>query len=423
MNKSGSFAGSFTTGSIPGGGPFRSRALAVAGTAAIVGLLWAGKVVFVTFLFALFLSFAIHPFVELLERLRIPRTIAILLVLFLLFALVGFFVANALDQAEAFAREWPSYEGKIRSFTARAQGLFADLEERTRRLLPEGDRSVRSVKVEEGAFASISRVVIQVRTVFSLLLYAAAVPMLCFFMVKDREKYSRATARILRQKGGRAATDFAAGVARVLSGYVLGELFVVLITACVMTAGLLVLGVPYSYVLGPLAGMCVLLPYVGVIFSTVPAVLVALLAGDGPALAVKVALLYSVVQFLEGNVLTPFIVGSRVRLHPLAVLVAFLFWGVLWGVPGAILAVPLTAALKVVAERSDRLAPWAALLGDPTPDPEPDPEQEPAAGDAHGEVGAKGEAAGAAEVAPPAQDAGARDRADETAKGGARENA
>ena len=58
------------------------------------------------------------------------------------------------------------------------------------------------------------------------------------------------------------------------------------------------------------------------------------------------------------------------KLHPLAVLVAFLFWGILWGVPGAILAVPLTATLKVVAERFDRFAPWAALLGDRTPDPE-----------------------------------------------------
>ncbi len=377
MNRSGSFTGSFATGSNPAvGGVFRSRALAVAASVAVIGLLYAGKVVFVTFLFALFLSFALHPFVELLERIRLPRSLAILLVLVLLVTLAGFFVANALDQAETFAREWPAYEVKIRAFTSRAQGLFADLEEKTRRLLPEGDRSIRSVKVEEGAFASISRVVLQVKTVFALLLYAAAVPMLSFFMLKDREKYSRAIARILRLRGGRAATDFAAGVARVLSGYVLGELFVVLITACVMTAGLLLLGVPYSYVLGPLAGTCVLLPYVGVIFSTTPALLVALLVGDGPGLAVKVALLYSAVQFLEGNVLTPFIVGSRVRLHPLAVMLAFLFWGVLWGVPGAILAVPLTAAVKVVAERSERLAPWAALLGDPTPDPPPDEPEE-----------------------------------------------
>ena len=104
-------------------------------------------------------------------------------------------------------------------------------------------------------------------------------------------------------------------------------------------------------VLGPLAGLCVLLPYVGVILSTAPAVFVAFLGTDEPFLALKVVLFYSVVQFLEGNVLTPFIVGSRVRLHPLAVLVAFLFWGILWGLPGAILAVPLTATLKVLMQR------------------------------------------------------------------------
>jgi len=365
--------GSFTTGTNPAlGGVFRSRALVVLATGTVVAMLWAGKVLFVTFFFALFLSFALHPFVELLERIRVPRSLAALVVLALLTTLLVFFVVNALDQAEAFTRDWPLYETKIRTLATRAQGFFAELEARTKRFLPESDRSIRAVRLEEGAYDSVLRVASQLGTIVSVLLYGAAVPMLSFFMLKDREKYSGAIARILRLKGGRAATDFAAGVARVLSGYVLGELFVVLITACITTAGLLVLHVPYSYVLGPLAGLCVLLPYVGVIFSTTPAMIVAFLSGEDASAALKVILFYSVIQFLEGNVLTPFIVGSRVKLHPLAVLVAFLFWGILWGVPGAILAVPLTATIKVVGERFDRFAPWAALLGDKTPDPEPE---------------------------------------------------
>ncbi len=372
MATSGTFStGSFTTQTNPAlGGFLRSRPLVVLATAAVVALLWAGKLLFVPFFFALFLSFALHPFVELLEKIKIPRALAVLIVLAVLAALGVFFVVNALDQAEAFARDWPTYETKIRTFAARAQGFFTEIEQRTRRLLPEGDRTVRSVRLEEGAYESFARFALQLRTVFSLVLYLAAIPMLSFFMLKDREKYAGAVARILRRKGGRAATDFAEGVARVLSGYVLGELFVVLITACITTAGLLVLRIPYSYVLGPLAGLCVLVPYVGVIVSTTPAFLVALLAGADYTPAVKVLVFYSIVQFLEGNVLTPFIVGSRVKLHPLAVLVAFLFWGILWGVPGAILAVPLTATIKVVAERFDRFVPWAALLGDRTPDPE-----------------------------------------------------
>jgi len=366
-----STTGTFSTGAHNAPGGFlRSRPLAVLATAAVVGMLFAGKILFVTFFFALFLSFALHPFVELLEKIKVPRSVAVLVVIVLLSALIAFFIVNALDQLEAFTRDWPVYETKIRTLTSRAAGLFAEIEAKTKRLFPEGDRSVRAVRLEEGALDSLSRVAVRLGTIISALLYAAAVPMLSYFMLKDREKYAGALARILRKKGGRAATDFAVGVARVLSGYVLGELFVVLITACITTAGLLILHVPYSYVLGPLSGLCVLVPYVGVIFSTTPAFFVALLSGDDATLAIKVVVFYSIIQFLEGNVLTPFIVGSRVRLHPLAVLVAFLFWGILWGVPGAILAVPLTATIKVVAERFDRFAPWAALLGDRTPDPE-----------------------------------------------------
>ena len=369
--------GTFSTGTNPAaGGVFRSRALVVLATAALVGMFWAGKVLFVMFFFALFLSFALQPFVTLLEKLRFPRSLAVLTVMVFLSALVAFFVVNAMSQIEAFTRDLPAYETRIRAFTSKAQGVFAQIEERTRSLLPEGDRTTRSVRLESDAFDSLSKVALQVKTVVSLLLYTAAVPMLSFFMLKDRERYGRAVVKILRIKGGRAAQDFAVGVARVLSGYVLGELFVVLITACITTAGLLVLRVPYGYILGPLAGVCVLVPYVGVIFSTTPAFLIALLASNDAALPVKVLIFYAVVQFLEGNVLTPFIVGGRVRLHPLAVLFAFLFWGILWGVPGAILAVPLTATIKVVTERFERYAPWAALLGERTPDPAPPEEPE-----------------------------------------------
>lgn len=371
MSDSGLFStGTFSSGTNPAVGTvFRSRALGVLATATIVGLLWAGKVLFVTFFFALFLSFAIQPFVGLLERIRFPRALAVLTVLLVIAALAAFFIVNAVEQVETFSRDLPAYESRIRQLTEGARGLFTKIEERTRQLLPEGDKSVRSVRLEAGAFDALSRVVLQVQLIFSLILYTAAVPMLSFFMLKDREKYAGAVTKILRLKGGRAASDFAEGVARVLSGYVLGELFVVLITACITTAGLLVLRVPYAYILGPMAGLCVLVPYVGVIVSTMPAFLVAFLAGQDATLPVKVLIFYSIVQFLEGNILTPFIVGSRVKLHPLAVLFAFLFWGILWGVPGAILAVPLTATIKVVAERFDRFAPWAALLGDRTPDP------------------------------------------------------
>src|SRR5262249_16388736 len=76
-------------------------------------------------------------------------------------------------------------------------------------------------------------------------------------------------------------------------------------------------------------------------------------------------LVYSLLQFLEGNVLTPFIVGGKVRLFPLTVMIAFIFWGTLWGIPGAVLAVPMTSAVKVVCEHLPPSAGLARLLAHP----------------------------------------------------------
>ncbi len=92
----------------------------------------------------------------------------------------------------------------------------------------------------------------------------------------------------------------------------------------------MILRVDYYYVLGPIAGLAILLPYVGVILSTVPAVAVAYFQYDGEK-ALLVFLVYSLLQFLEGNVLTPFIVGGKVRLFPLTVMIAFHLLGTALG--------------------------------------------------------------------------------------------
>jgi len=134
---------------------------------------------------------------------------------------------------------------------------------------------------------------------------------------------------------------------------------------------LMAIHINYFYILGPLAGLAVLVPYVGVFISTIPAVLIAYFQLGGRA-AITVLVIYVILQFLEGNVLTPFIVGGKVRLFPLTVLVAFLFWGMLWGVAGAILAVPLTSGLKVICENVEDWQPFARLLGEPDEAPPPD---------------------------------------------------
>ena len=340
------------------------RGLWIVAFVAVLALLSYGQAFFVTLCFSLFLSLALRPFVSLLERARMPRVPAILLVLAILIGAVALLIVNVSAQLQQFYLDFPLYQSKIRDVTSRLADVVRNVQERTGSILPEDQRGVREVKITESSLETTRALLAHLGSTLSVVFSAAAVPLLSFLMLKDREKFGRALSGLLRRDRRFEKIDLVGGISRALTAYALGESFVVLIMTAATMLSLMAIHINYFYILGPLAGLCVLVPYVGVIISTIPAVLVAYFQVGGRA-AFTVFVVYVILQFLEGNVLTPFIVGGKVRLFPLTVLVAFLFWGMLWGVAGAVLAVPLTSALKVVCENVEEWRPIARLLGEP----------------------------------------------------------
>lgn len=331
--------------------------------AATIALLYYGRSFFITVAFALFLAFAMRPFVSLLERARVPRVIAILLLLFVLIGAIVLLVINVTAQFNQFYTDLPLYQNRIRDVLSQFTEFVNRLRERMGSILPDEARSVREVKISESPLATTRALVAQVGETLHFLLYAAAVPFLTFFMLKDREKFARVIEGMLA-RNNRFAGGVTGAISRTMTDYALGLSFVMAIMAGVTTVALMLLKVSYYYILGPLAGLAIMLPYVGVIFSTVPAVAVAFFQYDGQK-ALIVFVIYALLQFTEGNILTPLIVGGKVRLFPLTVMVAFLFWGLIWGIAGAILAVPMTSAIKVVCENVSGLEGVARLLGEP----------------------------------------------------------
>ncbi len=354
----------------PASSPAPPVGITIVSLAAGVALLYYGRLFFITVIFALFLAFAMRPFVSLLERARVPRVLAILLLLFVLVGALVLLLINVTAQLNEFYGDLPRYQTRIRDLTSQLTDFINTLRERMGNILPEESRGVREVKIAESPLGMTRTLVAQLGGVLHLVLYAAAVPFLTFFMLKDREKFGRVIDGILSRNPRTSGTDVTGAISRTMTSYALGLAFVALIMAGATTISLMFLGVRYYYVLGPIAGLAIMLPYVGVILSTVPAVAVAYFQYDGRK-ALLVLVVYSVLQFLEGNVLTPFIVGGKVRLFPLTVMVAFILWGLLWGVPGAVLAVPLTSAIKVVCEHIKGWEGFARLLGDPDPPPRP----------------------------------------------------
>lgn len=344
--------------------PPRVVGLTAISLAAVIALLYYGRPILVPFAFALFLAFALRPFVSLLERAGLPRVLAILLILFVLVGGIVLLVINVTAQINQFFAELPRYQQRIRDVLEDVTGFVNRLRERMGSILPEDSHGVREVKLTESQLETTRAFVARLGATLGIVLYAAAIPFLTFFMLKDREKFNRVLAGIFTRNERLGDSDVTGAISRTMTAYALGLSFVMLIMACATTLALMVLRIDYYYVLGPIAGVAILLPYVGVILSTVPAVAVAYFQYDGEK-ALLVFLVYSLLQFLEGNVLTPYIVGGKVKLFPLTVMVAFVFWGTLWGIPGAVLAVPLTSAIKVVCESVKGWEGMARLLGEP----------------------------------------------------------
>jgi putative heme transporter len=150
----------------------------------------------------------------------------------------------------------------------------------------------------------------------------------------------------------------------VVRGYISGLTLVTLIAGVLNSIGLLLLGIEHAIFFGFFSGLLTMIPYVGITIGAALPALVALLTKDSAWYAVGVVALHGLVQFLEGNLITPKITGSKISINALAAIVALLVGGKIWGIAGMILAVPAVGILKILVSYSPSLKPFVILLED-----------------------------------------------------------
>lgn len=148
-----------------------------------------------------------------------------------------------------------------------------------------------------------------------------------------------------------------------IGGFIIIRTLINLTLAVVATGVLLLFGIDYAYIWGPLLGLLNFIPYIGVLVSLLGPLGVALFRYESywPALALLGVLL--VIQNLEGNIISPYLIGRKTRLNPLAVLMTLILWGFIWGPVGMILATPLTSCVKILCDQIEPLRPVGKLLG------------------------------------------------------------
>jgi predicted PurR-regulated permease PerM len=201
------------------------------------------------------------------------------------------------------------------------------------------------------------------RSFYSVLLMASFIPFLVYFILSWGDHLR---ARLLFTLEGEPRYTVAKaldGVGDMVRAYVVGNFLLGLLLSVASALLFASVKLPYWPIVGPLSGFLSLVPYIGMPLALIPP-MVAALPGGEPALYLFLLVSVGLLHLFALNLLYPKFVGSRVHLNPLAVTIALMLWGMLWGGIGLILAIPITAGIKAVCDNVTSLKSYGRLLGD-----------------------------------------------------------
>lgn len=303
--------------------------------------------IIVSFLLAGVLFYLFNPVVDRLESRGTSRTWAILLVyaaasiITTAAALYGF--PRMVGQLNSMVEAIPSYAGQV-------QKVSEDVESRYSRAgLPEDMRRIIDNRIgwlEQRVLGLVSRAISGIMGLMEQLFSILLAPVLAFYLLRDFGRFKEEFFSLVPHRWQNDVVILAGEINRVLESYIRGYLLVCVIVGVLTGAAMFLLGVEFALLLGLFAGLTELIPYFGPFIGSLPAVSLALLKSKW--LALKVVLAFIAIQQLEGNVISPKILGDRVGLHPLAVILALVVAGEMFGLPGMLLAVPAAAILKIL---------------------------------------------------------------------------
>lgn len=324
----------------------------------VVGLLFAARGALFPFIFSLALAYLLFPLVAFFERglhrlfprLRAMRPLAILLTYMVaILVLVLFFLMVVPVVSQQFASLWSNRQEIVGAIQQHVnQGLVwyratlpADIQAQIDQAIQAAGTRV-SGALQAGLVQTITAVTGTLAFVASLVI----VPVWLFYVLNDQSQFMRTAVALIPARVRADVVNVARISDRILGKYLRGQLLLCVVVGVVTTIGLTALRVPFPAVLGLIAGIFEILPFVGPLLGAAPAVLVAVI--QDPLLGLWTALLFIVIQQVENTVLVPRISGKAVELHPALIVLVLIIGSEVAGLTGAVLAVPVTAIIRDV---------------------------------------------------------------------------
>ncbi len=363
---------------------------------AAITLLFYGRVFFVTVIIASMIAFLLDPMVVFFMRLRLPRGLASFVVcsislLFLYLGGLGLYM-----QGLSIMTDLPAYGQRINELVDAGatrmehfeNGIYQALT--PKRLQPPGAvqsdvqdaapvgkarkkkteppppaplPAVQEVHIQPEPTPLFSYIYTYLREFYGTLLMASFVPFLVYFLLSWRDHLRSRYLYLFQDEHRRAASEAWSGVGDMVRAYVIGNFLLGILLSIASALLFASIRLPYWPVVAPVSGFLSLVPYIGLPLAMLPPLVAALPSGT-PGTFLFVVVSVAMLHLLALNLLYPKFVGARVHLNPLVVTVALMFWGMLWGGIGLVLAIPITAGIKAVCDHVSTLQPYGRLLGD-----------------------------------------------------------
>jgi predicted PurR-regulated permease PerM len=335
------------------GSTFSLRVLAVA---IILLFAYYAAGVVITLLLSILLAYLLDPAVEFLERIHVPRTLgAMVAVLILIAVLVA--VGYALSERTAdFAANWPKYGSMLRQAATAVEGKISGLD--------IASDSSAAQRVEPRPELGIVRNLILrgIGSLYALFLEATFVPFLVFFMLAGKREVWHGTLQLFPVARRTQVKETLEDLREVLRGYLAGMTLVTLMVIGVSSLFFWLMGMDYPVLTGIVSGLLNMVPYIGVVMAWLPAFLIAMAKWKTIGSFALIAGVLTGIHVLALNLVAPELVGRRVQLNAVAITISLLFWGWVWGGMGLLLAIPITATLRVICDHTESLRPIGRWL-------------------------------------------------------------
>ncbi|WP_034550757.1 AI-2E family transporter [Carnobacterium funditum] len=304
---------------------------------------------FTPILVAGFLYYLLNPIINLMGKTNIKRKYGIIIIMLLFLGIVVILIVSVL----------PILVNQIGQLISNIPDLIKSLEDYSREIIQKPwlknfniEKSMNKLDLSIGNIANIvfSAITNSVGSIFGAVANTTIViftaPIILFYMFKDGQHFRPAVAKFFPKEFRGQMIELLGQMNNTIASYISGQSLVCLMVGIFTFIGYLIIGMPYALLLGIIAGITNIIPYVGPYIGAAPAVIIGLTIS--PTKAILVALVVLVVQQIDGNFISPNVIGKTLAIHPLTIIVILLVAGNLAGLLGMILGVPFYAVVKTI---------------------------------------------------------------------------